>query len=323
MTIEKLRSPVGRVVWGHPGKSTIKKDNKTKQPILKDGKPVEQWAFGVAFSKADFSAALYPAMYQEAMTAFPHGVPQNFSWKFTDGDSVDKQGKPYSLRDGYAGCMVLNISTEAFAPPIYKYENGSYRQIASEEIKCGDYVSVNINLKVNVPTDRTFTPGLYVNPNGVELVAYGQEIVTAGGDPNELFGGQQHQLPQGASLVPLSSAPANAAMPGMAAQPVPQGYPAAPQQYAPVQQPQQQLPAPAHDFVQNAGQQPQQYAQPQPAQVPQYAPPAPMGNAPPQPAPYVAPQPQQYAQPGQPQGYPSATPATGYPNQMPGLPPQR
>ena len=60
MPIEGLRTPVGRVVWGNPKKSQIKKDQRTKQPILKDGKPVEQWAFGVAFTKPEFNQFMKP-----------------------------------------------------------------------------------------------------------------------------------------------------------------------------------------------------------------------------------------------------------------------
>jgi len=331
MTIEKLVTPTGRIVWGNPAKPQIKKDQKTKQPIIKDGKEVQQWAFGVAFSKQDFIQHIWPFMQQEALSAYPNGVPSNFSWKYKDGDGVDSNGQLYSTREGYAGCYILNVSTEAFAPPIFKYENGAYRQMAPEEVKCGHYVSLNLNMKVNVPTDRQHTPGLYINPNGIEHVAYGAEIVSVNADPNEMFGGRQHAIPQGASAVPLSSAPAGVAMPmgGMPpaapmAQPMQQPMMApqpqyAPQpaaqpmqpQYAPQAAPAAPLPAPAHDFVRNAGM-PQQMGgqppmaqpmQPQPMGMPQ------MGNGAPSAA-YPAPQ-------------PTAVPATTYPGNIPGMPPSR
>ncbi|QWY83130.1 hypothetical protein [Rhizobium phage RHph_X2_24] len=321
MTVENLRTPPGRIVWGNPARATTKKDQRTKQPIMKDGKPVEQWAFGVAFAKHDFNSFLKPYFDQEAASAYPHGVPQGFSWKYKDGDGVDRQGKPYSSREGYAGHIVVNISTEAFAPPIYKFENGAYRQIAPEEIKTGDYVVLSLNLKVNVPTNPTHTPGLYVNPNGIELVGYGTAIQQSV-DPTEMFGGQQYQLPPGASATPISSAPAGVGMPGMPGQPqqpapggyapqqpvqqpmqppatMPPGYPAPQQPVQQYQQPQQPAPGgyppPAHDFVQQAGMQP-----------------APGGYAPPPPQQPV----QQYQQPQQPA-------PGGYAPQMPGMMPGR
>jgi hypothetical protein len=251
----QILTPVGRIVWGHPGKSQVKKDQKTKQPILRDGKPVEQWAFGVAFPKDVFNAQVWPQLHAEASTVYPQGFPPTFSWKFKDGDSIDRAGKPYSAREGYAGHFVLTISTEAFAPPMFKFENGAYRQITAEEIKCGDYIVLNLNAKANKPIDVSHTPGIYINPNGIELVGYGQEIVSAGADPDALFGagGHQRALPPGASLTPVSSAPTGAAMPATPTPALPAGAPAmampttfaapaAPVAAAP-------LPAPAHDFV--------------------------------------------------------------------------
>jgi hypothetical protein len=226
-----LLTPVGRIVWGNPAKPRIKKDDKTKHPILRDGKQVEQWAFGVAFEKSVFNTQIWPAMMAEAQTVYPQGFPPAFSWKFKDGDTVDRAGKPYSAREGYAGCFVLGISTEAFAPPIYRYENNAYRQINPDEIKCGDYVALNLNIKANKPVDVSHTPGLYINPNGIELVGFGTEIVSAGADANEMFGAagqrQAHALPPGASAAPVSSAPANVGMPVQAANGMPAGMPTA------------------------------------------------------------------------------------------------
>lgn len=289
MTIEKLVTPAGRLVWGHPLIAKEKKNQQTNQTIMKDGKPVMQYSFGVAYDKNTFHQQILPYLQQEAATGYPHGVPPTFSWKYKDGDGVDRKGKPYRDREGYAGCYVLNINTEAFAPPVYKFENGQYRQLAANEIKTGDYISVSLNIKVNVPTNSTFTPGLYINPNVIELVGYGPEIVGVSSDPTEHFGGRQHQLPPGASATPISSAPANVGHPGQAIGPAPvAGYPpAAPvQQYQPqpvqsyAPQPAQPLPPPAHDFVRQAtgapapvgnavypavGQPPQQYPAAQPA----------------------------------------------------------
>ena len=289
MTIEVL-SPVGRIVWGHPLKAQTKKDQRTKQPVLKDGQPVDQWVFGIAFSKQDFQSVLWPAMAQEAATYFPSGTPSNFAWKYKDGDGVDANGKPFSNREGYAGCYVLTVSSEAFAPPVFKSENNAYRNLSAEEIKCGDYVAVKLSFKFNEAKSPN-TPGLYVNPQGILHVGYGHEIITSGADPEELFAGANFALPAGATAVPQMGAaplPAGMAAPQQAYQQQPMMQPQqmqpAPQQVyqQPVQQP---LPAPAHDFVQNAGTPVQQ----QPMMQPQQMQPAPQQHVMPGQAPMTAP----------------------------------
>jgi hypothetical protein len=178
---------------------------------MKDGQPVQQWAFGVAFPKNEF-APIWAAMSQEAATGYPQGTPPKFAWKYQDGDGIDSNGQPFNKREGYAGCFILTITTEAFAPPIYKFQNGAYVQLNADQIKTGDYVAVALNIKVNVPTDRTHTPGLYINPEAIDHVGYGQEIHN-GPDPMALFGGQQRQLPPGASATPIASN-GGVAMPG-------------------------------------------------------------------------------------------------------------
>lgn len=220
----ELATPVGRIVWGHPTKSRDKtRKNPTtgaNEKVLKaDGTVAQQWSFGVAFNKADFQAMIWPAMAQEAATAYANGTPPKFSWKYQDGDGIDDQGKPFNTREGYAGCYVLAISSELMAPPIYKLNGGKYDQLPGEAIKCGDFVVVGLNIKVNVPQDRTHTPGLYVNPTLVEFIGYGTEIVSQGHvDPMALLGGAVRQLPAGASATPL----ANPNAPGLAAMGTPQ-----------------------------------------------------------------------------------------------------
>jgi hypothetical protein len=227
-------TPAGRLVWGHPAKSQIKKhqDGAMKgQPVIRDGKQVEVWSFGVAFNKAEFQRDIWPIMSQEAATGYPAGIPPRFAWKYQDGDGIDSKGQPFNQREGYAGCYVLTFSSELMATPIFKLENGAYRQLDPKEIKTGDYVSVGGNVKVNVAVG-TNTPSLYVNPRAVELVGYGTEIVGQGAaDPNALFGGRVHQLPPGASAVPVMS-PGGVGMPGTApmqpAMTAPGGMPGAP-----------------------------------------------------------------------------------------------
>lgn len=284
----EIQTGVGRIVWGTPGKSQIKKDPDTKQPIIRDGKQVEQWVFGVAFPKADFERDIWPGMAQEAAIGYPQGTPPKFSWKYQDGDGIDSNGKPFNTREGYAGCYILTVSTEAFAPPIFKFQNGAFVQLNADQIKTGDYVALSLNLKVNVPTNRAHTPGLYVNPVGINHVGYGPEIHN-GPDAETMFGGKQYQLPAGASATPIASGPA---MPGAMPQPAPGGY----QQPQPTPGGYQQpgaMPPPAPDFTHGAT----GYPQPgQPAPMPGM--PAPGGYQP-QPAPGGY-QPQPGAMPGMP-----------------------
>ena len=259
---------VGRIVWGNPAKPQIKKDVQTKQPVLRDGQQVQQWVFGVAFPKAEFEQMIWPAMAKESAQGYPNGAPQHFAWKYNDGDGVDSNGQPFNSREGYAGHYVLTISTEAFAPPVYKLVNGAYVQLQPDQIKTGDYVVLALNIVVNVPTNRTHTPGLYINPVAIDHVGYGQEIHN-GPNAQQLFGGSQYQLPAGASQTPVASG--GAGMPGTGQQP-PMGQ-QPPQQPPMGQQPPQQppmgqpapqqppmgqpgtMPPPANDFVQNAGHQ--------------------------------------------------------------------
>lgn len=287
----EITSSVGRLVWGDPTKPRAKTDQQNNPVLKQDGTPVMQTSFGVAYPKAEFQQFIWPAMAAEAQKGYPQGFPPTFSWKFVDGDTVDKQGKPYSAREGYAGHMVLAVSTELTPPGIFKFENGAYRQMQPNEVNCGDYVRVGLNFKVNIPRDRTHTPGVYVNPLAIEHVGYGQPIQTGfQADPNALFGGQQATLPQGASATPVAAA-APAAMPGMGmGAPQPQGMPGQ-MPGAPMQQPQQQyapqpqmppmgqppmqqpqMPPPAHDFVQNAGMAPAPQGMPQPQGMPGAAP---------------------------------------------------
>lgn len=295
----------GRIVWGHPSKGRPKKDVRTRQPVMKDGMPVIQYAFGVAIEKNAFGQQVWPVLYNEARAAFPNGIPGNFSYKFKDGDAVDSKGQPYGKREGYAGHCVLNISTEGFAPQVFKNENGAYRQLSAEEIKCGDFVAVKLTLKYNGAVSPN-TPGLYINPNGIMLIGYGQEIITAGQDPDEMFGGMQAQQFAGMSTTPImSNAPLPTAMAPQAA-----GYPA-PAAPAPAQ-----LPPPAHDFVHNATGMPPVNPTAMPmAPAPVVAPPAAYPAQPMQPASGAYPSNPAYGAPT-----PGYSPAAPQPGQYPGAP---
>jgi hypothetical protein len=285
--------PPGRLVYGHPSQKIHKKDNK-KQPMFKaDGTAVMVHSFGVAYPKDVFNYYIRPVMESAASAAYGgQPVPPHFAYKYKDGDGVDRQGKPYNTREGYAGHYVVHFETQfdLLAYRLNPQTNG-WDQITANDYKTGDYIQVNTDVEGNKPTDPSHTPGLFVNPKGVLHVGNGPAIVNAPSADQMFTGSQQFQLPPGASAPGAPSPiPANAPNPPGFGGGMPPGAMAPP--VAPVA-PQYQ-PAPAAAPV---------YAQPAPpvAQVPGFAPQPPQFQTPatgymPQPAAPVAPQPV-YAQP--------------------------
>jgi len=236
----QVKTGVGRIIWGHPSRGQQRKDDND-QVVMKDGQPVIQWVFGVAFPKAEFQAMVWPEMHGEAVKLYPGGnFPQDFAWKYKDGDTaLDKNGKPLREKEGYAGCYVWTISTEAFAPPVFKWDGRQYVQLDEKGIKTGDYVLIALNI-VGHGANGKKKAGLYMNPLAIEHVGYGAEIFN-GPDAMQLFGGQQYQLPQGASATPVAPTtgagmPGTGTAPGMMQQPM---QPGGMMQPAPMQQPQQ------------------------------------------------------------------------------------
>lgn len=233
----EITTPVGRVVWGNL-KGRPKVNQETKQPVLKDGKPVIQYSFGLAIPKDQF-APVWAVMVAEGSKIFPSiaagQIPPSFAMKFVDGDGIDSEGKPFNTREGYRGCYVLAISTEAFEPPLTQLVGpGQYQNVPGDTLKTGHFVRVALDIqshgqKPGVPTSKA---GLYLNPRLVEWVAFGAEIFN-GPDATAAFGGTAAALPAGASATPLS-APA----------PLPPGAPQNPPQMPPAGSP-PGYPAPA------------------------------------------------------------------------------
>lgn len=271
MSIENFKMPVGRIVAGNPAVQQQVTDFYTKQ-VKKDelGQPLTEWRCEIAYPKQEFLEKVWPAVAQEVSKLYPQYAnihpdmcdQSKFAFKIVNGDSSacpKGSNTPYNTREGYQGCYIVKIRTAAFAPGIFKFENGAYRRVEANEIKTGDYVVANLNITAHTSNDG----GIYWNPNGFELVGYGTEIKGSGvADPMAMFGGQTYQLPAGASAAPVSSAPATAQMP-MPASAQNAGTPQAQPQPMPAQVPfgapiaytaqPQPMPAPAYDFVQNAG----------------------------------------------------------------------
>lgn len=275
MTIENFKMPAGRIVGGNPTAFENAIDFYTRQQKLdKNGQPVKEHRIDLAVPKAEFLQNVWPYIVQEVAKVYPqyanaHPDQLNmtrFAWKIINGDSPEcPQGSsvPYNTREGYPGNYIIKIRTSAFCPSTYKFENGAYRKVEENEIRTGDYVVTSLNISVHKEKDG----GIYWNPNAYELVGYGQVIKgSQGGDPMKLFGGQASALPMGASATPISAAPVTAQMPGTVvgtapmspmtpqAMPMAQPAPVAPQPVMPVAPAAPQaMPAPAYDFLANAG----------------------------------------------------------------------
>ena len=233
-------SPIGRLVQGDVFKGNTK-DPKTGQPLvtktganagqprtsffialavpkkIKDQRQGSQ-TFGQLVDNYEF-AAFWQLMNQEARAAFPQlfnaqgaCTHPRFAWKYADGDGVDNDGKPNSGKPGHAGCWILKFGS-SFAPKVL--HQGQYI-IDESAVKRGYYVRVAGNMSDNKPSE---VPGLYLNHEAVELVAYGEEI-RSGIDAIAAFGGQaMGYVPEGASATPPTPTQPMGGMPQMPGQP--------------------------------------------------------------------------------------------------------
>jgi hypothetical protein len=214
-------------------------DDRTKQPKLdQQGNKMYERSFGLALSKTDPSfATIWAAMAAEAQKVC-NGVvppfPNNgvFAYKLTDGDGMDKgdiakgrQPQPYSKREGYAGCWVLTIkSALPNPPPVYDWVNGQWQQIdpnnirGGNKLKVGDYVQVGLNIDGHAGQ----SPGLYLNPQGIQFVGFGTAIMR-GPDASAMFGAGPPPVPTGASATPVGpgGAPMAPTAPPMPGSPTP------------------------------------------------------------------------------------------------------
>jgi len=244
MSVEYI-SPPARIVWGHPRNSKPVLDDRTKQPKMKkDGvTPRREITFGIAISK-EHAPALYAAMQAAAAEKFPNGTPQNFAWKFKDGDTgLDGKQRPLRDKEGHAGNLILSCRTELDSIGNFEYDHGAGKWVDCTSIKCGDWVTVKIIFDAHVALTSNEKPGLYVNPNAVMLHHRDKEIQGGAFDPNAA----------GFAPPPVQAPPSDAPMPNVPGAPQPgpgpQSYvapqPPAPQQsYAPPQPGGPQPPAP-------------------------------------------------------------------------------
>lgn len=200
----------GRIVWtsGNLFGGKQKTDMNTKQPKRDAaGEIMTEYGFGLAVMKSTIAqqgndpTQIWAAIHAEAMTLYPNGqIPPSFAMKYKDGDGVDDKGRPFSQREGYAQHLVFACTTSL---PIkyFKWENGANIMV-NEGIKCGDYVKVQLQVKAH-PAVGTAKAGLYLNPQAVQFLGFGKEIINApSGD--QIFGLAAPTQYPGASQVPVA-----------------------------------------------------------------------------------------------------------------------
>lgn len=273
-----ITTPVGRFVQGDLYKGQDK--DASGRPLLTKsgpnaGQPTIKFFFAVAFPKTDPGwPAFWAELNKEARAGFPtlfdargNCINPRFSWKIVDGDSQvpNEAGKIPAQQEGFPGCWVVRFQS-GFSVGEKTYDS-SNAPLPIGAIKRGSYIRVACSVTANGDASK---PGLYVNPNMVQLCGYGPEIVS-GPDAGTAFAAPV-QLPAGASATPL--APAYALPAGQAAPAGPAGYAPPPPPAAPVQQ------APAGYGPPPAA--PAAYAPPPPPAAPVQQ--APAGYAPPSPA---------------------------------------
>lgn len=202
-------TPVGRIVQGHPMKQQAKTDKKTKQPKLgRDGKPLYEYFCALAIPKPQFEQHLRQWFDHAARTFWPQGQWQrrDFAWKFVDGDSteVNQANRRWCDYEGYPGHFVLSLRS-GFAYQIVA-PDGVTPIVDETKIKCGDFARAYIRVNGNA-AEADQKPGLYLNPQFLQLMGYGEQIRGNGQiDAVAVIraAGAPPPLPPGANPVPVA-----------------------------------------------------------------------------------------------------------------------
>lgn len=195
-----LVSPPGRIVSG-----SVSRPNLTDMYGALRDRP--QYFIALAVPKNNPQIPqLFQTIYQHALSEFSRhhdvlrrinlGLQKNtgFAWKIEDGDLPSvKTGK---LREGWQGCWVFKLST-TIAPQAVDTRNNL---IDPTVIETGYYADVAFSVAGNDHADHT--AGLYMNPNFVRFLGYGERIA-AGPTPEQAFGSVGQSM---GSPTPLSPA---------------------------------------------------------------------------------------------------------------------
>lgn len=219
----------GRIVWAVGNdlfKGEHQKDDRTKQlKYNQDGSPKMSHGFGLALPIASLqpgavNGEFWAKLMSEVAKLYPNGTPPEFAWKFKDGNTaIDRDGKPYRDREGYADAIVLSCTT-TWPVQFFRFDKSGNVQV-NEGINPGDYVNVQLSAVVHAPIGQG-KPGLYLNPLAVQLITKGTPIIGKTVNPDAFFGNTAPALPPGVSAMP--EAPAGMPMPGYT-QPAAPGMP--------------------------------------------------------------------------------------------------
>lgn len=215
-------SPVGRMVQGDIFKPRTT-DQQGNPLTIKSGpnagQPRSDYFVAIAVPKDSPEWPAFKALIDaEAKAAWPQGQfnSPKFSNKIIDGDGMDDNGKSNADKPGFAGCWVVRFSS-GFAPALWARSKvlpehmrspdpESFVQVTDPSVlKRGYFIRVAGNVAGN---NNQQSPGLYMNYNMVELVGYGEEIVS-GPTASQAFGA----APVGVPAMGNSPAPAPAAAP--------------------------------------------------------------------------------------------------------------
>lgn len=222
-------SPVGRFVQGSLFELQTK-DHQTGAPLTvktgpNAGQPASRAFFAVAYAKTDpLFMPFYQQMQAEAKAAFPqffdaagNCTHPNFAWKLMDGDGVDQNGKKNSEKEGFAGHWVLKFGGSYLPRVFYMGRAKPEDQIKQAELAPrGWYIRVIGSMKGNAPSNK---PGLYLNPDIVEVCGTG-DLIVSGPDAAELLAqAPAVALPAGAGALPGLPAAGLPGLPGSAPAP--------------------------------------------------------------------------------------------------------
>lgn len=204
--------PTGRMIGGDLYKMFPVTDSFGKPKMKQDGvTPREEINFGVAVPKAGethWNQTPWGAQIWEAgKAAYPQAFTSPaFAWKITDGDSTipNKKGVVPNGREGYRGHWVVWMK-QGWAPRIVNAD-GSV-ELGPNAILPGYYVRVIVTALGNAPSP---TPGVFLNPKAVALMATGDVIETASQVDTSAFATTQ------AGALPAGARPVVAAEPAFA-----------------------------------------------------------------------------------------------------------
>lgn len=210
----EIMFPAGRMIGGNIDALKQKQENG-KPKLGKDNQPEMSCSIGVAIlkgaEKAWWETPWGATIYQTGAAAHPSlvAVP-TFSWKITDGDSTipNKNGKIPCQQTGYPGNWIIWFS-QGWLPKRCN-DNGQV-QLPEGSIVPGFYVQVYGSVAGNkmVPNG---TPGVYLNPIAVALIAEGDRIATDVDTTSVGFGAA---IPAGGRPVTSAAPQFAAGMPGM------------------------------------------------------------------------------------------------------------